>query len=376
MKLLYCGGSSCDEGTFKRLLIVAEKIAFMDHSGTMFGEAGEQWGSVGMASPMRQFVTAMASSPVPLSVFKTPSGVWATPLFERYLPIDLDAGDFRRVLLDGLQHDPVFADTLVQADGQYRSRSGREVVSALVADPALRHVPLADSDMGRMFQVEDTEGRRATLRFLITDASVEVTSALLVSEKTGLLPVTDDPVWSHLIALRTSRPYVEGTVAHAPLLGLAVARAVIPDQALQHLTISDVIAYRESAKDAYAGWSTELNSLATRLDDVQPADLDTTVACIIASEVAPKLREYENEMKSARDKLFGDLIKRVVTWEMPTLSIAYFMGMSLGHAALAFASGLAPAVPSVVDYLQKRADVQRKHAESYLIGLSRQTGRS
>jgi hypothetical protein len=86
----------------------------------------------------------------------------------------------------------------------------------------------------------------------------------------------------------------------------------------------------------------------------------------------PKVSEYEAELKSIRDKLFGDLIKSVATWEFPTISIAYFAHLGFAGAIAAFAAALKGTVPHVVDYVTSRRAVVRKHAMSYLIGLSKQ----
>src|SRR5215470_6120081 len=110
MKLLYSDAPACSEPTLKRLLIVAEEIAFMDRPGAMFGEAGDQWGTLAMESPLRAFAGRM--DPVPLTVYGPPSGIRATPLFERYAEIDLAEPEFRRTFLDGLEHDPLFSDKL------------------------------------------------------------------------------------------------------------------------------------------------------------------------------------------------------------------------------------------------------------------------
>jgi hypothetical protein len=92
---------------------------------------------------------------------------------------------------------------------------------------------------------------------------------------------------------------------------------------------------------------------------------------IIATELMPKVGEYENELVSIRDKMFGDLIKGVATWEFPTISFAYFTHLGFAGAAAAFAGALKGTVPHVVDYISSRRAARRKHAVSYLVGLSR-----
>src|ERR1700730_11377644 len=163
MKLLYSGAAECDFETLKRLLIVSEEVAFMDSPATMFGEDGRHWGMVGRESQMRGLVGPMADEAVRLQVYKPPSGVGATPLFERYLGVDLEEGCFREVVLNGLQTDSNFTNRLVHPEARYGSYSGREIISSLINDPDLRHAPVRDSDMSMWFKVDDAEGRRATL---------------------------------------------------------------------------------------------------------------------------------------------------------------------------------------------------------------------
>ena len=86
----------------------------------------------------------------------------------------------------------------------------------------------------------------------------------------------------------------------------------------------------------------------------------------------PKLREYENEMTSTRDRLFGDIIKSVTAWELPTLSLSYFAdNFGYGTALAAFVVGARATIPRVVDYVNAQRANKRKHAVSFLVGLTK-----
>ena len=108
----------------------------------------------------------------------------------------------------------------------------------------------------------------------------------------------------------------------------------------------------------------------SRISDIDPDRVSKYLPQIINTEVRPKFVEYRNEMKAARDKLFGDLIKRIASWEMPTKSVAYLASLDVASAIAAFAGALAPAVPAVVDYFERRRDVHRHNSMAYLIGVS------
>src|SRR5260370_2895133 len=108
------------------------------------------------------------------------------------------------------------------------------------------------------------------------------------------------------------------------------------------------------------------------MDKTPLADWTESSPRLLATEVVPKLQQFENEMKSVRDRLFGDLLKKLSMSEVPTLILSRVAGLSLGDAAALFAGALLPAVPAVVDYFQKTAEVKRKHSQSYLIDLAKQ----
>lgn len=176
-----------------------------------------------------------------------------------------------------------------------------------------------------------------------------------------------------MLALRLSEPHYLGqSPRFAPTLGLAVAKCVLPDQIIERITIEDVFKYRRASKDAYDAWSTEIESWAARVTELEPSRVEKEIPKILDMELKPKLIQYQNEMKSVRDNLFGDLIKSVSRWEVPTMSAVYFAGINLSSALGAFAA-LTPTIPPLVDYFLKRREVNRRNSVSYLIGVSKET---
>jgi hypothetical protein len=210
------------------------------------------------------------------------------------------------------------------------------------------------------------------VRNLIVDASIQVTSALLLADEMDALPIADDATFPKLLAMRAANSnYVGDTHRLAPRIGLEFARAVIPDEALRKLEFKDIFEYRVKSKAVYATWNAELNKIAAKLSDSDLQKPDETMGKLIATELIPRVREYESELVSIRDKLFGDLIKSVTTWEFPTISIAYFANLGFAGAVAAFAAGLKSTVPHIVDYVTSRRAAVRRHAMSYLVGLSK-----
>lgn len=366
MRVLYSGGTICSFETLQRLVLLADEVAFMDRPSVSIGN----FGTIGQESEFRRFRTA--DSPVKFSVYEPPAGQ-SRDLYLHYIEADLRNPHFIRVVLDGLRSDVTFQRRLIQLEGNYGWGTGRQVLDELLKDQSLYDGEYGSPTEPRLLYVPDTPfGRRQTLGTLLIEASIQVTNALLVAEASQFTPVTDDSYFCDLISLRSSElKYVCQPAPLASILGLAIAKSVLPDEAVTRLKMHDLFEYRTSAKDAYAAWSVEVERLAQRLLEVPSDRLNAEVAKLIVTDVRPRMLELRLEMASTRDKLFGDLVKTVTKWEMPTISLAYLVGLSVPTAIAAFAGALVPAVPAVVDYYVERRNLVRKNSMAYLVGVSK-----
>jgi hypothetical protein len=366
MRVVYSGGTICSFQTLQRLVLLADEIAFMDRPSVFFGN----FGTVGRDSEFRRF--QLSDTPVKFSVHAPPSGP-AAQLYKSYVEADLRNPQFIRTVIDGLKNDEIFRGRLIAPAANYGWGTGQQVVEALLQDPTLYEGEYGlASDPKLLFVPDTSEGRRQTLSALLLEASIHATNALITAEEAGLSPVSDDPYFCQLLAMRTSQnKYVSQPAPLASMLGLAVAKSVFPDESLSHLNMEDLFAFRRSARDSYAAWAAELDRLSIKLLDVPPEKLHVEAAKIIVSEVRPKMLQLRREMIGARDKLFGDLFKAVSKWEVPTLSLAYVAGLSVPAATAAFASALAPAVPVVVDYFVQRRALVRNNSLAYLVGITK-----
>lgn len=367
MKVLFTGRSICDFPTMQRLLLIADEVAFMDRPSVAFGN----WGLVGHESEVRRLLMP-PDSPVVLVAHKPPWGR-SEALYQKYVEEDVANPAFVSVFLKGLRESASFASKFVAIEADYSKGKGHEILAALNADESLATADLRGGVEGsRLFEWNTTEGRRETLKSLLCECSVQVTAAMAVSAKTDLLPVADDPFLCRLLAVRAAdQKYLRSKPVVSGVLGLAIAQAVLPDEILRELTFADVLDYRKEAKDAYTAFSTEVDRLAVRIVDVDPSHLDDEVRSILASEVAPRVRAYKSEMCSVRDRMFGNLIKKVVKWEVPTLTVTQWVGVSWGTALAAFLGALIPAAaPDLVDYVVGRREVARKNALAYLIAAA------
>lgn len=369
MKLLFSGDPGCSRETLKRLMVIGEELAFMDRPSVTIGG----WTMIGQSSPLRQFEQAMQDTQPRLTVYVPPVGP-ISELHEEYVRRDLVNPHFRATFLRGLRTSDEFAFKFLQLKADYGppAGTGEDIRQAILNDPMLgsAEIPVPHLE-GRPFQTNTETGRRDTLRMLLTEASVRITGTLAVASETGFLPVADDPIFAELLAMRFSgEEYVGDTSTLAPWLGLEVAAAVIPDEALTKLNYTDIFEYRKSAKDAYDSWFAAINKMASEIDAMTPAEVSKQLPKLKAEKLLPSVLEYQHEMKATAEKLWGDLIKTVARYPIPALSLGYLCDLSAPKLLLTVAAALSPAIPALIDYLQARKNLDRKHAVAYLIGLS------
>lgn len=206
MKVLFAGGTFCEYQTLQRLVLIADEIAFMDRPSVTFGN----WGTIGRDSKIRQYDTK--NLPIIFSAHSPPSGP-VTELYSHYIEADLANPRLIAIFLEGLSCNPTFTGKFIGLKGDYGAAKGNQIRDALIKDTTLSQENFSDSvDPSRMYQIETHEDRRQTLKTLLIEASIQVTNAMLVSERTALLPVTDDPypsktAWVTLLRLSLCGKY-------------------------------------------------------------------------------------------------------------------------------------------------------------------------
>ncbi|MGA2478523.1 MAG: hypothetical protein ABSG63_07210 [Spirochaetia bacterium] len=371
MKLLYCGSIACDEETFKRLILIADEIGFMDRPSHAFNKASDRsWGWVGVQTPMRHYTKG--AYPISFSAYAPPAGP-VSQLYMDYLQADIANPEFRSTVFEGFRTDPKFASKFLPPNQIHKSGTGEDIRRAIIGDPKIVNAQFRSPfDLDPSYRIGSPQECAETFEFLLVNISLELTDSILVSSHSGLLPVSDDPTLCRLIMLRSgSRAYIENVPRTSPLLGLAVARSVVPDKILKDISIEQLFEYRDSAKDAYQGWSVEIDRLAALIADMSPEEVERELPRVISTEVRPRVYEFQSQMESARDKLFGSLVKRLLAVDTPTLFLTQIVGLGLPLGILTFLATIgATAVPALVTYLQKGREIKRTNSMAYLIGAS------
>jgi hypothetical protein len=111
--------------------------------------------------------------------------------------------------------------------------------------------------------------------------------------------------------------------------------------------------------------------LPPKIDDLAVAEAQARIPKLITTELEPKIIAYKAEMANIRDSLFGDIVKGVTNWKVPTLSFGSMATLGFTAAITAFVSSVAGmAAGPIADYVKSKRNIARKHAVSYLVGLA------
>jgi hypothetical protein len=374
VKLLYADQTIPNATTFKRLLLLGSEICFADRPSVTF-QGGKNLSTIGHAHPFRN-APSTEGEPVRFRVLDTPDGP-GEQIYLPYIEKDIANPAFVETVLGGLQKSTVFAQKFIQPAANYDDGvTGEMLLNAIKSDQSLRMAKFTPNIDGRKFfntHKDTAEGRRVIVNTALIEASIKLTTMTLLASQNDVSPVSDDPFFAKLLAMRLSASeYIGGNALLAPYLGFEIVKSVIPDEVLQKLRPSDVMEYREQSQDAYKAWEIEVNKLSVQIDGIQCDKAKARVLRILAKEIKPQMIKYRNEMVTVRDKLFSDLLKGILKIHVPALSIAYLADANFGNALITFVGSAAPAIaPPIIEYVRRTRAGQRKHAISYLVGLSK-----
>jgi hypothetical protein len=376
MRVLYADGPVCDLPTLKRLLLVADEIGFANRPAVVFDQ---KWGLVGAVSPVRPY--SEDDSPVSISVHAPPSG--PLKVYGGSMLQDFTNPEFVRTFLGGLADDVFAGRHLALAASYGEPGTGDDIRKALLADQQA----LLAADLGRpleemspefrhisdgLFRVDTTEERVNALRHLMADASAQISGSLIVAERMGLAPVSDDRYTARLLGIRTGgKSFIgAGGPKAGGALGLTMIRAVIPDENLQRVSPEELLKFRRKARDPYNAWSAEMDRLAIRASEVAPEKIEEEIEKMVYTEMRPKLIQYEAEIKGSWTSMFEKLVTQTTLVPTATVAVAHLFHAPLAVALPAALISAAATFPiSVTETRKQRRETKAKNPFAYLIGV-------
>jgi len=366
--------------TIKKAILFFDEIHFVDRPSFMFGIfGGGQVGTIGCASPLRQYEASFRAEGVPLFVHDAPGGPVAGELYEQ-IKADANDNNFLSRFQDGIETSQAFRDLHI-AHGNYGEFGTHEDVANKLISVDL---PTVLTDYGtpidlfsdpnvRPLDLSTPRGCAKDLVFEALTCSAKMNFALNLSSTQGFIPLAD------------ARPYVD-------LLGAKYARAIetldpgrnniqitdltfnifdelVGAEQLDKITVKQAVEYRKASEVAREEFLEYLAAIQAKQSHIAiNADYAGSINQIIVADILPAARTFKKKLQTIDESLFGALVKG-------TLGCAGTAGVTLfgdlSWAKLLGLAGLAGAYigKAAIDGLLAQRAAKRDCSISYILSL-------
>jgi hypothetical protein len=377
VSVFYYPDMTSDAATLKKAIVLFDEIHFIDRPSFMFGN----FGTIGCASPLRQFEASFREHGVPLYVHSPQDGPVYGELLEQ-VRSDVNDLEFLERYKKGLRESQVFRDQQI-AHGNYGEVGTHEDVARCLQEVNIQTdlsqfatpMELFSDNSVRPFDFKTPLGRAKSL---ISDAvvcSTKINFAVNVSQREGLTPLADATPYQDLLGAKYARAVgaLQRTDQKVQLtdLSFAIFDELISTECLETLTFGDVIKYRKAAEDARDAFLEHLAAIHTKQAGIdESGDYTGAIRSIVIGDVLPAASEFKTRIDAIYDDLFGSIAKRALeVMGGGSAALQLFGHLSWPHLlSLAGLTGVAVG-GAAVEALQARRAAQRECAISYILSL-------
>ncbi len=376
-----------------KAILLFDELHFMDRPSMMFGEGGNmdrpdimfregggQFGTIGAASPLRQYEASFREDGVPLFVHSAPMGPVYGEWYEQ-IKADVNDPEFLKRFQNGLKTSPTFRGLQVARGnyGQYgdqHSVAQRLMAVDLSAIVKTHESPMAlfeDSSI-RYFDLSTPVGCAKNLVAGAVTCSAKLNFALKAGTKQGFFPLADSNTYGDLLRAKYARAINTLETAKGRIqitdLSFAIFDNLVSAERLKKLTVGDVVQYRKASENAREEFLEHLSVIQSKqaalgLDD----DYAGAIQNLIAIEIMPAVRSFKNKLRTIDEGLFGTIAKGIVDAVGGSSGVAFFGDLSW-YRLLAVA-GMAAAYVSnaLIDAIVAERAAKRECSISYILSL-------
>jgi hypothetical protein len=371
MKLIYADDPDVDEFTFKRLMLLGNELTFVERPSILLAE---NFGTGGVIPNVASLEPQFDGSAISLRIGRPPSTVFASAFYNKYFEIDLRNPTFVKLVLDALATNQTshwyFDSSETLAEGEYADMVAWVTSRRHLLDTFDFNTVTRPENIGRI--TSDHEARFA-VRTLLAEASMRITAVMSVAQEFGGTPICAKPYLNQLLVTRLSDAAYTGTPIRSRHLGLRLFESLVPDEALLHLTITDLLLFRERTKPFYEAWSIEVAKLEADFSDATVDMTDKAILNIIDSRITPSIVEVKNEIRKIRDEVLASAMKLVTNLGVSVVAAGYLYEANPTMAIGAFITShlkSGAATDNLIDAAFKIRNVKRSSGLTYLMKVN------
>lgn len=371
MKLLLSDTPTVDGLTFRRLMLLGSELTFVERPSIMLAD---NYGTVGMPSNISGLLTMFEDGPIKLRIGQPPTTVFSSNFYKEYFNKDLENPLFIDTVIDGIEanwfNHLIFDPTQNKNEGEYKDFKGWIIKNR----PLLKEIDYKSIERpDEVFKVTNENEAHFAFSTILSEESLRVTSVLNIAENFGTNPVSINPYLNLLISQRISNQIYTGKNIKSRQFGIRLFEAMIPDEALFHLTIEDLLIFRGKTKDFYNAWEIQSNKLETQLINEGADFSDAQIQAIIDGEINPGLFELKNEIRRVRDDMFSKVLKVIKNAGLSVITGGTLSAISIPAAIAGFiATNLKTPqlTDDMIDAHFKLKDIKQTNGLTYLMKVN------
>lgn len=334
MKLTYSDNPNIDELTFKKLLLLATELTFVDRPSI---HLADNYGTVGVPSGMHNLKKRFENSPIKLNVDTPPNTVVNSNFYKTYFEKDLLNPEFIDTIFEGIEnfmiYDSHFDQTQNNNSGEFQDfrswlLANKETIKKLDISNIVRPE--------KIFQITNKDEAYFAFKIIAAEQSLRVTSVIHVCNKYESNPTSINPCLNKLISLRLTNNLYTGSIIRTRQLGIKLMDCIIPDEALKQITWQEILDFRETTKVYYENWAIEMNKLEAMLFKNNFAITDQDALLLFDTEINPRLRELKNEIKRINDDRFKNVLKTIKNVFLSGIELGTLSSLSVTGAIAGF----------------------------------------
>lgn len=377
INVIYYPDMSVSETTLKKAILFFDEIHFMDRPSLTMNN----FGTIGVVSPLRQYEELFREAGVPLFVHGVQGGRISGDLLE-HVNSDINDMLFLDKFKEGLQTSPAFRNLHIPF-GDYGEAGNAEDVFHKIAQVDLsllgKHLPvdalLADGKI-KPFDLSSPLGCMKHLVFMAALCSAQMNFAFIEGAKNGFIPLADIAPYGNLLGARYARAIHRLDSAKNCIqvtdLSFAIFDELISSKCIEKLSMKDVVKYRKISENAREEFLEYLSLLqAKQTNAIVNGDYLDTINRLISTEIIPAARNFKNKLITINEAFSGALAKGVIGGIGGSNIIQIFGDLTLEKILLLGGVAGTYILKAAIDnYLAERA-TNRECTISYILSLDK-----
>jgi hypothetical protein len=380
LRVLYYPDCFVDYSTLLKAILLFDELHFMDRPSMMFGGSRGQFGTIGLASPLRQYEASFREQGIPFYVHTGPMGPVRGEWYEQ-IKADVNDREFLNRFQTGLKTSPTFR-ALQIAPGNYGEDGDQEsVAQRLMTVDVSSGTKTHESPMALFEDANiphfDLSNPSGCAKHLIAGAAVcsaKINFALDVGSAEGFVPLADARPFGDLLGAKYARAMDRLQPAEKKLqltdLSFAIFDELLPSKNLRTLSVTDAIRHRKSSEGARRQLLDHLNALQVKQAAIGPdGDYAGAIEKAIASDIRPAVHDFRNKLKSIDESLIGAVAKGVIGATGGSSALTLFGDLSWPKIVALAGTGAAYVAKSTIDAILAQRAARRECSISYILSL-------